>query len=135
MTTITRHSYKLSIKRATRTRRRRRQPQKRKATSSIGSFKSMQGKCKSNKLSQKLEALKNLIPTHNGQTVKPDQLFKETADYIVLLRTRLLLLQKLIQYYGNNNNNENENVICVGTLVEEKFEWETRNGEGNGGNL
>lgn len=62
-----------------------------------------------NKLSQKLEALKNLIPTHDGETVKPDQLFKETADYIVLLRTRVVVLQKLIDYYDvNNNNNNNE---------------------------
>ena len=43
--------------------------------------------------------------------MKPDQLFKETAEYIVLLRTRVVVLQKLIEYYGNNNDttqDENE---------------------------
>ncbi|TKY50193.1 hypothetical protein E2542_SST27650 [Spatholobus suberectus] len=112
MTTTTRHSYKLSVKRATRRRRRRRHPQNRRPTaSSIGPFKPMQGKCKSIKLSQKLEALKNLIPTHSGDAVKPDQLFKETAEYIVLLRTRVVVLQKLVEYYGNSN--ENENVVLL----------------------
>nr|KYP60385.1 hypothetical protein KK1_022789 [Cajanus cajan] len=106
MTTNTRHSYKLSIKRATRRRRRRRQPpQQRKISSSIATFKPMQ-KC-NNGLSQKLQALKSLIPTHHGDTVIPDQLFKETADYIVFLRTRVALLHKLIEYYGNHNHNHN----------------------------
>lgn len=72
----------------------------------------MEGKCKSNKLSQKLKALKNLIPSQNEDEVKPDQLFKETADYIVFLRTRVLILQKLVEFYGNNNN-ENENVVLL----------------------
>ncbi|KAF5748932.1 hypothetical protein HS088_TW04G00893 [Tripterygium wilfordii] len=60
------------------------------------------------KLSDKLEALKKLIPAHNnnnnnnnnGKTVKPDDLFQETADYIVLLKTQVVILQKLIHLYG-----------------------------------
>lgn len=126
MSTNTQHSYKLSVKRATTTRRRQQQQQQEKirrrrsrrtsTTPSIGTMVQMEGK--SNKLSQKLQALKNLIPTHhinNGDNmVKPDQLFKETADYIVLLRTRVLVLQKLIEYYGNNNNPENdENAVLL----------------------
>lgn len=128
MSTNTKQSYKLSVKKATR--RRQQQQQRRRTTtrssitSSIGYCNSLscrggrnmkmgvqiEGTCKS-KLSQKLEALKNLIPTHNAETVKPDQLFKETADYIVLLRTRVLVLQKLIEYYGDNT--ENENVVLL----------------------
>ncbi|PHU27513.1 hypothetical protein BC332_05845 [Capsicum chinense] len=45
------------------------------------------GQCTS--VSEKLEALKQLIPANNGE-IKPDQLFEETADYIVLLRTQRL---------------------------------------------
>ncbi|KAF9663809.1 hypothetical protein SADUNF_Sadunf17G0090500 [Salix dunnii] len=50
------------------------------------------GLTSSSKVSDKLETLKNLIPAtgHNGETVKPDQLFKETADYILLLKTQEL---------------------------------------------
>ncbi|XP_027359474.1 uncharacterized protein LOC113868107 [Abrus precatorius] len=117
MSTNTKHSYKLCVRRATRRRRKQHQPQKRNAPtpSKFGfmahrSFKPIEGKCKS-KLSQKLQALKSLIPTHNGNTVKPDQLFKETADYIVLLRTRVVVLQKLIEYYGNNT--EDDNVVLL----------------------
>ena len=75
----------------------------------------MKSKCKSNKsnLSQKLEALKNLIPAqNNGDIVKPDQLFQETAHYIVLLRTRVVILQKLIEFYGNSTTSENEMLYC-----------------------
>ncbi|KAL2335451.1 hypothetical protein Fmac_016664 [Flemingia macrophylla] len=131
MTTTTRHSYKLSIKRATRIRRRRHPPQHRKIASSIATFKVPMQKCNNHHhgLSQKLEALKNLIPTHTADTVKPDQLFKETADYIVLLRTRVALLQNLIDFYANHAHNHN---IWVGTLVEEKFEWGYGEGKGWG---
>ncbi|WVZ14737.1 hypothetical protein V8G54_012303 [Vigna mungo] len=101
MTTTTMHCYKLSLKRAT----------KRTRTTS-------REKCHKNsqKLSQKLEALKNLIPTTNTteeEAVKPDQLFKETADYIVLLRTRVVVLQKLIEYYGNNSTQNDEHALLL----------------------
>jgi hypothetical protein len=52
-----------------------------------------------------LEALKNLIPAHNGETVNPDQLFKETAEYIVLLRTQVVILQRLVEFYGSSGMN------------------------------
>lgn len=54
-------------------------------------------------VSEKLEALKQLIPANNGE-IKPDQLFKETADYIVLLRTQVFVLQKLVDFYGSNTD-------------------------------
>ncbi|RHN50174.1 putative transcription factor bHLH family [Medicago truncatula] len=96
MSTNTQHSYKLSVKKATRRTRRRK----------------MEEKCKSKKkLSQKLKALKNLIPSNNGDEVKTDELFKETADYIVFLRTRVLILQKLVEIYGNNTENNEHDVL------------------------
>ncbi|CAN4082677.1 unnamed protein product [Withania somnifera] len=57
-------------------------------------------------VSEKLEALKQLIPDNNGE-IKADQLFKETADYIVLLRTQVFILQKLVDFYGSNNTDQN----------------------------
>ncbi|KAI9379417.1 hypothetical protein POPTR_017G093000v4 [Populus trichocarpa] len=66
------------------------------------------------KVSDKLEALKNLIPAtcHNGEIVKPDQLFKETADYILLLRTQVVLLQGLVEFYGSSTpERENNSVL------------------------
>ncbi|XP_058179374.1 uncharacterized protein LOC131298094 [Rhododendron vialii] len=55
-------------------------------------------------VSDKLEALKNLIPTHANGERKPDQLFQETTDYIVLLKTQVLILQRLVDLYGSNQN-------------------------------
>ncbi|CAL5370723.1 unnamed protein product [Camellia sinensis] len=52
-------------------------------------------------VSEKLEALKSLIPTHVGEG-KPDQLFQETADYIVLLKTQVSILQRLVDFYGSS---------------------------------
>ncbi|KAJ8567125.1 hypothetical protein K7X08_019333 [Anisodus acutangulus] len=63
------------------------------------------GPCTS--ISEKLEALKQLIPANNGE-IKDDQLFKETADYIVLLRTQVFVLQKLVDFYGSNNTDPNQ---------------------------
>ncbi|KAG5535181.1 hypothetical protein RHGRI_023087 [Rhododendron griersonianum] len=61
------------------------------------------GSC-SSVVSDKLEALKNLIPAHANGERKPDQLFQETADYIVLLKTQVLILQRLVDFYGSNQN-------------------------------
>ncbi|KAJ6402545.1 hypothetical protein OIU84_014610 [Salix udensis] len=59
------------------------------------------------KFSDKMEALKNLVPaTHNGEIVKADQLFQETADYIVLLRTQVLVLKGLIDFYGSSSEKD-----------------------------
>ncbi|KAJ0817982.1 putative transcription factor IBH1 [Helianthus annuus] len=62
----------------------------------------------SSSVSDKLEALKNLIPaqeTDGSDTASnassADQLFKETADYILLLRTQVSILQKLVDFYGS----------------------------------
>ncbi|XP_055805447.1 uncharacterized protein LOC129874216 [Solanum dulcamara] len=51
-------------------------------------------------ISEKLEALKQLLPVNNGE-LKADQLFEETADYIVLLRTQIFVLQKLLDFYDD----------------------------------
>ncbi|KAJ0042400.1 hypothetical protein Pint_19078 [Pistacia integerrima] len=65
------------------------------------------------KVSEKLETLKNLIPGDNGDdgTIKADQLFQKTADYIILLRSRVLILQSLIQLYGSSSQEEDVYVL------------------------
>ncbi|GFY82943.1 hypothetical protein Acr_02g0011830 [Actinidia rufa] len=69
------------------------------------------GACAS--LSDKLEALKSLIPAPDGER-KPEELFQETADYIVLLKTQVLILQRLVDFYGSNQNqNQNQNQNAV----------------------
>ncbi|KAK4409848.1 UNVERIFIED_CONTAM: hypothetical protein Sradi_0971700 [Sesamum radiatum] len=60
-------------------------------------------------VSDKLEALKSLIPSEKKE-LKPDQLFQETADYIVLLKTQVFVLQKLIDFYGSQPQ-ENPNAV------------------------
>ncbi|GAA0175965.1 hypothetical protein Leryth_021131 [Lithospermum erythrorhizon] len=62
---------------------------------------------KKRKVSEKLEALKNLIPSskeknNNGKLMKNDDLFKETANYIVLLKTQVTILQKLVGFYDSS---------------------------------
>ncbi|KAJ9173206.1 hypothetical protein P3X46_016369 [Hevea brasiliensis] len=63
------------------------------------------------KVSDKLEALKNLIPPHSREIVKDDQLFQETANYILLLRTQVFVLQRLIEFYGSNTTDPNTNAV------------------------
>ncbi|PWA88043.1 hypothetical protein CTI12_AA125330 [Artemisia annua] len=58
---------------------------------------------------EKLEALKNLVPaqeidTAATSTTAADQLFKETADYILLLRTQVSILQKLVDFYASSSS-------------------------------
>ncbi|GMY12922.1 transcription factor UPBEAT protein [Fagus crenata] len=65
---------------------------------------------KCSNVSDKLEALKNLIPAYNDEIVKPDQLFQETADYIVLLRTQVVILQRLVELYGSSTTGS-DNVV------------------------
>ncbi|KAL3640195.1 hypothetical protein CASFOL_011808 [Castilleja foliolosa] len=62
-------------------------------------------------VSDKLEALKNLVPSENNSEIKPDQLFLETADYIVRLKTQVFVLQKLIDFYGSQQPEENRNSV------------------------
>ncbi|KZV42768.1 hypothetical protein F511_07465 [Dorcoceras hygrometricum] len=61
-------------------------------------------------VSEKLEALKNLIPSQSSD-IKPDQLFQETADYIVLLKARIFVLQNLIECCGSSQLEENRNAV------------------------
>ncbi|KVI09071.1 hypothetical protein Ccrd_012550 [Cynara cardunculus var. scolymus] len=61
----------------------------------------------SSSVSDKLEALKNLIPAQEVDGAAPssaDQLFQETADYILLLRTQVSVLQKLVDFYGSSSS-------------------------------
>ncbi|KAK3413465.1 transcription factor PAR1 [Eucalyptus grandis] len=65
-------------------------------------------------VSEKLEALKNLIPvTRDGgdDAVATDELFQETADYILRLRTQVVVLQKLIHFYGSADLPEKQREI------------------------
>ncbi|KAI3722459.1 hypothetical protein L2E82_33497 [Cichorium intybus] len=66
-------------------------------------------------VSDKLEALKNLIPAQDNDKSGPtttttdaassaDQLYQETADYILLLRTQVSILQKLVDIYGSSSS-------------------------------
>ncbi|CAA0828373.1 Unknown protein [Striga hermonthica] len=50
-------------------------------------------------VSDKLETLRNLIRSQDAGE-NPDQLFQEAADYIVLLKTQVIVLQKLVGFYG-----------------------------------
>ncbi|KAM1954311.1 hypothetical protein FF2_023501 [Malus domestica] len=62
-------------------------------------------------VSAKLETLKSLVnPTQVGKTLKADEFFQETADYIVLLRTQVVILQRLVEFYGSS---EKENAAAV----------------------
>ncbi|KAI3768521.1 hypothetical protein L2E82_19268 [Cichorium intybus] len=59
-------------------------------------------------VSDKLQTLKNLIPAHELESDaaigSTDELFQETADYILLLRTRVSILQKLFVVTRENLN-------------------------------
>ncbi|XP_021912135.1 uncharacterized protein LOC110825900 [Carica papaya] len=68
------------------------------------------------KLSHKLRALKNLIPAQNdvagGENVRAEKLFEETADYIILLRTQVVVLQRLIEFYGSGADDQKQNAAA-----------------------
>ncbi|KAI3417214.1 uncharacterized protein J3R85_014699, partial [Psidium guajava] len=64
-------------------------------------------------VSEKLVALRNLIPvTRKGaddsSDAAADELFQETAEYILRLRTQVVILQKLVRFYGSTNLPEEE---------------------------
>ncbi|KAH6791211.1 hypothetical protein C2S51_006217 [Perilla frutescens var. frutescens] len=61
-------------------------------------------------VSGKLAALRNLIPSENADA-KPEQLFRETADYIVLLKTQVLVLQKLVDFYGSQSQENRDATV------------------------
>lgn len=67
-------------------------------------------------VSAKLETLKNLIPNEKSSstsTVQADKLFQDTADYIVLLRTQVVILQKLIEVYGSSSTEKENNTSAA----------------------
>ncbi|KAM7506830.1 hypothetical protein LguiA_017283 [Lonicera macranthoides] len=59
-------------------------------------------------VSDKLEALKSLLPAHTGGDIKADELFEETADYILMLRTQVSILQTMVDFYDHH---QTDNVI------------------------
>ncbi|CAH2079835.1 unnamed protein product [Thlaspi arvense] len=73
------------------------------------------------KFSEKLQALKSLLPPstteQKGQveeesdTGETEQLFQETADYIVRLRNQVVVLQKLIKIYGSSDQTKEDFVL------------------------
>ncbi|XP_047321043.1 uncharacterized protein LOC124925115 [Impatiens glandulifera] len=84
----------------TSSRRRRTKAEKRKKGSSSD------GTCSS--VSDKLIALKSLIPTQDQdrEIVKAEQLFQETANYIVRLKAQVFVLQRLVDLYGSNQEED-----------------------------
>ncbi|XP_050379975.1 uncharacterized protein LOC126797380 [Argentina anserina] len=63
-------------------------------------------------VSAKLETLKNLIPngkSSSASAVQADKLFQDTAEYILLLRTQVVVLQKLIEVYGSSGTEKEDN--------------------------
>lgn len=61
-------------------------------------------------VSGKLAALRDLIPSESADA-KPEQLFRETADYIVLLKTQVHVLQKLVDFYGSQSPENRDGVV------------------------
>ncbi|XP_010556469.1 PREDICTED: uncharacterized protein LOC104825781 [Tarenaya hassleriana] len=64
------------------------------------------------RLSEKLRALKRLVPRATADVVVDDggateELFRETADYIIRLRKQVLALQKLVEIYGSDDDHAN----------------------------
>ncbi|CAL9062976.1 unnamed protein product [Musa banksii] len=55
-------------------------------------------------VAERLEALRNLIPPKNDgvkeREAAADRLFEETADYILLLRTQVEVLKRLVDVYS-----------------------------------
>ncbi|PRQ53399.1 hypothetical protein RchiOBHm_Chr2g0166071 [Rosa chinensis] len=67
-------------------------------------------------VSAKLETLKNLIPngkSSSASAVQADKLFQDTADYIVLLRTQVVILQKLIEVGSSSIEKEDNTNAAV----------------------
>ncbi|GMI67441.1 hypothetical protein HRI_000413400 [Hibiscus trionum] len=62
-------------------------------------------------ISDKLEALKSLIPCNGA--VKVEQLFQETADYIITLKTQAFVLQKLIEFYDHGDGSKHEKQVPI----------------------
>ncbi|KAF4376032.1 hypothetical protein G4B88_029396 [Cannabis sativa] len=112
---------KMSVMRRTRRRGGRRIKPRSRGCVARRSCNNGGGTC--SKVADKLEALKNLIPTHEEETVKPEQLFQQTADYIVLLRTQVVILQKLVDFYGSGeaeNTKKKERVTMQKAINKEK---------------
>ncbi|KAJ9147537.1 hypothetical protein P3X46_029687 [Hevea brasiliensis] len=105
MSSVSRNS-KISLRKTPRRRIRRTSTSQRRRLQARRACKAQRSRRTSatTKVSDKLEALKNLIPAHNGEIVKAEQLLQETADYIVLLKTQVFVLQRLIDLYGSTTS-------------------------------
>ncbi|XWS40981.1 hypothetical protein CRYUN_Cryun17cG0041800 [Craigia yunnanensis] len=104
-------NFKNSLKKAQRkssTSRRARNIARKRVVHARGCKRRRLSKHCSKQVSDKLEALKSLIPhhVHNGsdEIVKTEQLFQETADYIIVLKTQVFVLQKLIEFYDDDGS-------------------------------
>ncbi|CAH8277504.1 unnamed protein product [Arabidopsis lyrata] len=86
----------------------------------IGNKRTNVSSCGGEKFSEKLQALKSLLPPattteksrqdayveEDSDSGETEQLFQETADYIVRLRTQVMVLQKLIEIYRSSDQTE-----------------------------
>ncbi|EOA25738.1 hypothetical protein CARUB_v10019100mg [Capsella rubella] len=69
------------------------------------------------KVMEKLQALKSLLPPMIQQSksssddVGTEELFQDTADYIVRLRTQVVVLKKLIEICDNSSDQSKEVVL------------------------
>ncbi|XP_010425743.1 PREDICTED: uncharacterized protein LOC104710788 [Camelina sativa] len=70
------------------------------------------------KVTEKLRALQSLLPapaklseSENVGGGETDQLFQDTADYIVRLRTQVVVMKKLIEIYDNASDQKREIVL------------------------
>ncbi|KAL5987363.1 hypothetical protein ACLOJK_038528 [Asimina triloba] len=57
-------------------------------------------------VSDRLQALKELIPSAAAEMGSADQLFEETADYILFLRRQVQVLQGLVHFYSTKEEEE-----------------------------
>lgn len=73
---------------------------------------------KSDEVSEKLTTLKNLIASPAGSEadveggeIAAEELFRETADYILRLRAQVVVLQRLIQLSSNKDGDADVNGV------------------------
>lgn len=58
-------------------------------------------------VAERLDALKGLVPSMgNDEELSADEIFEGTADYILMLRTRVEILKHLVEFYGSGSHEE-----------------------------
>lgn len=87
----TRSSYKRSIRR------------RRSNVSSV--MKKRRSRSSSTRLDQRVSTLRNLVPNDDDDNVRSlEQLFTQTADYILSLQTRVRLMKTLVDVFGSSSS-------------------------------